>query len=125
MLQAVWIEIPVKDLERAMAFYQAVFQLQPTEVTDDGIRRTNTLHGGTQEGIPGVSLNLTTNFEPSDKGVLVYLDAGENINAVLPRVEAAGGKVTSPKTSMGEAGNLALIQDSEGNTLALYDYINE
>lgn len=125
MLQAVWVEIPVKDLDRAMAFYQAVFQLEPTEVADDGVRRTNTLNGGTQEGIPGVSLNFTTNFEPSDKGVLVYLDAGENINAVLPRVEPAGGKITTPKTSMGEVGNYALILDTEGNTLALYDYITE
>lgn len=122
MIKAVWIEIPVKDLERAQAFYRAVFELEATSIDDDGERRTTTLTSSSDDGSPGISLNQTSNFEPSDKGVLVYLDAG-NINAMLPRVEPAGGKVTTPKTSMGQAGNYALILDTEGNTLALYDYV--
>ncbi len=121
MLQAVWVEIPVKDIERASAFYKAVFGLEAPKIDDDGTRRTWTINGGTGEGAPGISLNQTANFEPSDKGVLVYLYTGEDINDILPRVEPAGGKVTSGKTSMGGTGNLALVLDTEGNTLALYD----
>jgi len=120
MLQAVWIEIPVKNLERAIEFYRAVFGLEATEVADDGVRRTTTLYRGS-ETAAGISLNQTRDFEPSDRGPLVYLYNGENIDTVLPRVEPAGGKVTSGKTSMGQAGNLALVVDTEGNTLALYD----
>lgn len=118
MLQAVWVEIPVKNLERAMQFYQTVFELQPTEVIDEAVRRTTTLV--MTEGGPGISLNQTRNFEPSDKGVLVYLDTGEDMPAYLKRVETAGGKVVEPKTSMGSAGYYATILDSEGNMLALY-----
>lgn len=121
-MQAVWIEIPVKDLDRAAAFYQAVFHLQPTEIVDDGVRRMTTLTNTTPEGRPGVSLNQTVNFTPSDKGPLVYLDAGEDLRDHLGRVEAAGGKVVEPKTSMGEFGNYATILDTEGNLLALYSY---
>jgi predicted enzyme related to lactoylglutathione lyase len=126
MIQAVWVEIPVKDLERAKAFYEAVFKLDPVEISDEGVRRTATLFWDSGDGrSPGISLNQTANFEPSDKGTLVYLNTDENINAVLPRVEAAGGRVTAPRTAMGDAGNYALVLDTEGNTLCLYDNIKD
>jgi predicted enzyme related to lactoylglutathione lyase len=121
-MQAVWIEIPVKDLDRAMAFYQAVFQLEPTEIATDDVRRTTTLASTTPEGGVGISLNQTKNFEPSSKGTLVYLDTGEDLTQHLNRVEPAGGKVVEPKTSMGEAGYYATFLDTEGNILALYSY---
>ena len=43
-MQAVWIEIPVKDMERAMQFYQVVFKLPPTEIMTDAVRRTTNLN---------------------------------------------------------------------------------
>jgi predicted enzyme related to lactoylglutathione lyase len=121
-MQAIWVEFPVKDLERAMKFYQVVFDLQPTEIMADDVRRTTTLVSGTGEGVAGVSLNQTKHFAPGDKGVLVYLDAGEDLTNSLNRVEAAGGKIIEPKTSMGAAGNYATVLDTEGNQFALYSY---
>jgi hypothetical protein len=121
-MHVVWVEIPVSDLNRAMAFYQAVFDLQPTEVGDDGMRRTTTLANTTPEGRSGVSLNQTANFAPSNTGPLVYIDAGEDLRHHLSRVESAGGKVVEPKTSMGDAGYYATILDTEENVLALYSY---
>ncbi|HJZ47842.1 MAG TPA: VOC family protein [Roseiflexaceae bacterium] len=121
-MQAVWIEIPVKDLDRALSFYQAVFKLEPTEMSADDVRRTTTLVSTTVEGAPGISLNQTKNFEPSDKGTLVYLDVGGDLSAHLDRVETAGGKIVEPKTSMGDAGFYATFRDTEGNVLALYSY---
>lgn len=121
-MQAVWIEIPVKDMERAMQFYQVVFKLSPTEITTDAVRRTTNLVNMTPEGHPGISLNQTQNFEPSDKGTLVYLDVGADLIDHLNRVEAAGGAVIEPKTPMGDLGNYATIRDTEGNVLALYSY---
>lgn len=121
MINAVWVEIPVKDLERAMRFYQTVFDLSSTEISNEDVRRTTTLYGGSQEGLAGISLNQTKNFEPSDKGVLVYLaTGGEDLTTELSRVEGAGGKIVERKTSMGAAGNYATILDTEGNLLALY-----
>ncbi len=91
-MQAVWIEIPVKDIERAMKFYQAVFKLEPTEIRTDEVRRTTNLSDMTQEGRPGISLNQTKNFEPSDKGPLIYVDAGEDLTDHLTRVEFERGQ---------------------------------
>jgi uncharacterized protein len=121
-MHAVWVEFPVNDLERAMKFYQVVFDLQPTEIMADDMRRTTTLVSGTGAGVAGVSLNQAKNFTPGDKGVLVYLDAGEDLTHSLNRVEAAGGKIIEPKTSMGDAGNYAMVLDTEGNQFALYSY---
>jgi predicted enzyme related to lactoylglutathione lyase len=116
-MQAVWVEIPVEDLARAAAFYQAVFGLSVGEVNDDGTRRTVTLASPSAEGGVGISLNQTAAFLPSDKGPLVYLEApGE----ALDRVEASGGKILEGKSSMGDAGSYALILDSEGNQFALF-----
>ena len=121
MIQAVWIEIPVVDLARAMKFYQAVFELPATEVTDDGTRKTITLFGGA-DGQAGISLNQTKNFEPGDRGILVYLAAGDELSAHLLRVEPAGGHIIEEKTSMGGAGYYALVKDTEGNLFALYSF---
>lgn len=120
MLQTAWVEIPVLDLDRALKFYQTVFELAPTEVYDEGVRRTTVLTNSGAEGQPGISLNQTAHFTPSAHGPLLYLETGDNIAAYLARVPAAGGKVLGEKTSMGAAGFYAMIEDSEGNAFALY-----
>ena len=119
-MQAIWIEIPVNNIERALQFYQTVFDLEPTEISTDDMRRIAVLVSTTPEGGVGISLNQTKNFTPGDKGTLVYLAVGEDLNQNLNRVESAGGKIVEPKTSMGEAGNYATIRDTEGNVVALY-----
>ena len=121
MAAVVWVEIPVLDLERARSFYATVFDYPAADITDDGVRRTATLFGGSQEGQPGFSLNQTKDFTPSDKGPLLYLQVGEAMEPALAKVKAAGGAILTPKTSMGDAGSYALIRDTEGNVLALYD----
>lgn len=120
MFQVTWVEVPVKDIERAKRFYETVFELPAGEVVDDGVRRTVTLYYDETMVKTGFSLNQTANFEPGDKGLYVYLDAGDDLTGALNRVEAAGGKVLTPKTSMGSAGNYATVLDSEGNLFGLY-----
>ncbi len=115
-MQAVWVEIPVVDLERAATFYQTVFGLPAGKIDDDGVRRTLTLFNPTEGGM-GISLNQNAGFEPSDKGVYVYFRSEGD---TLEKVTAAGGKVVQDKTSMGDAGTFASIQDTEGNVLGLY-----
>lgn len=118
-MRSVWVEIPVKDIERALRFYSAVFELS-AEITDDGVRRTTTIfHGSDNSG--GVSLNKTANFDPGANGPLIYFEAGDDLSTTLARVAPAGGTVIIPKTPMGEGmGFYATFHDSEGNTLALY-----
>lgn len=120
MLQAVWVEIPVRDVERAAKFYQSLFDLPTTEFFQDDVRRTTVLVNSSEEGSPGVSLTQTQNFDPGEHGPLVYLDTGDDLTDHLNRVEPAGGTVVERKTSMGAAGYYATFRDTEGNLLALY-----
>ena len=119
-LSAVWIEFPVKDIERALKFYKALFDCD-AKIVDDGERKTATIAEYTESHPLGISLNQTSNFEPSDKGAYVYLTAGDDdLSATLAKVEAAGGKALTGKVSMGEAGYYATVQDTEGNVFGLY-----
>ena len=43
MIQSVWVEIPAEDIERALRFYTALFELDAVEIVDDGPRRTATM----------------------------------------------------------------------------------
>ncbi len=116
----VWVEIPVKNLERAQRFYETVFQISESEIVEEGERRTVTFFGGSAEGAAGFSLNEIDGFEPSDKGTFIYLDAGHDLSGHLSRVEPAGGEIVAAKTSMGAMGFFASFLDTERNLIGLY-----
>jgi predicted enzyme related to lactoylglutathione lyase len=122
MLQAVWIEIPVKDIERAMKFYAAVFEFEPTDIVKEDVRLSAMLvNAGEGDISPGISLTQTKDFDPGTKGPLVYLNT-DKMESYIERVKAAGGKVVTGKTSMGSAGFYGLFEDTEGNLLSLYAF---
>ena len=118
MIYPSWIELPAKDADRAAAFYRAVFEFEASEVYDDGERRVSILlHPA--DGKPGLSVNETKNFEPSTNGTLIYLNVGSDLAPFLERAVAVGGKILTPQTNMSETSVYAIIQDSEGNAVAL------
>ena len=73
-----------------------------------------------QEGGVGGAVVSGEGYEPSDKGSIVYLNGGEDLAGPLEKVEAAGGKVVIPKTSIGENGFFAHFIDTEGNRVAFH-----
>ena len=123
MIQPVWIELPVKDIARALQFYKTVSQLGDIEIADDGTRKTATLVSTGEGGSPGISLTQVAGFNSSDKsGVWLYLSGGEDFDGHAARIKQAGGTLVDEKVSMGEAGTYTSFLDTEGNLLALYTY---
>jgi predicted enzyme related to lactoylglutathione lyase len=60
-------------------------------------------------------------YEPQANGTLVYLNANPDVQLVLDRVEAAGGKIIVPKTEISpDIGFMAVIHDTEGNRVAFH-----
>ena len=53
-------------------------------------------------------------------GAKIYLNGNPDLSDALSRIEKAGGKVTMPKTQIGEFGFMAFFTDTEGNTVALH-----
>lgn len=116
-MNVVWVEIPVKDINRAVQFYGMLFdqQLEPMEY--DGRKFTMIK---VSEGQVGLSLNQFEGFDTSANGPLVYLDAGDGFDTTLTRIEAAGGKVIIPRSPMSETSVFATFSDTEGNTVGLF-----
>jgi len=113
-----WFEIFVTDFERAVSFYQTVLNIDLRRENEDG-RPMAIFASAVEEGVGG-ALVRQAGREPTDKGVLVYLDADGKLDACLGRVERAGGTVVQPKTDIGKPGFIALLRDSEGNLVGLH-----
>lgn len=111
-----WFEIPVSDMDRAKKFYENIFETK-IDILDLGVLKMAVFpHLET-----GCALCMNKNYVPSQDGVLVYLNASPDLDAVLQKIEAAGGKVLLSKRQISpERGFMALFVDSEGNRLALH-----
>lgn len=113
-----WFEIPAKDFERALKFYSTILGVS--------IEKTNMM-GFDMGFFPGQMGEVTgavvtgDGYTPSDKGALVYLNGGDDLNTVLSKVDTAGGKVAVPKTKINDdIGYFAIFMDTEGNRVALH-----
>lgn len=115
-----WFAIPVTDLERARAFYCTMlgFDAMPDMVTPGG---TCAIFPQAETGVGG-SLNPFMGFKPTaDSGVTIWLNAGDDLQVALDRVEAAGGQILQAKTPISEDyGYMAMILDTEGNRIGLH-----
>ncbi|MCC6542643.1 MAG: VOC family protein [Flavobacteriales bacterium] len=113
-----WFEIPAYDLHRAAAFYNTIYNMQ-MEVVRNGEFIMAYFPVG--KGIGGALIQGPGCY-PNDSGVLLYLNAGNDMDSILSRIEGAGGRVIMHRTLIGaEAGHFALFIDSEGNRLALHE----
>jgi len=114
-----WFEIPATDFDRAVTFYNTVLGIQ--------IRKDRFM-GEPQGFFPGDDLAVrgaivcSDRLTPATAGTLIYLNAGtvDSLEQALSRVEPSGGKITMPKTDIGEAGFIGIIQDTEGNRIGLH-----
>ncbi len=113
-----WFEIPVYDIRRAARFYGTLYNME-MEVSVNG--EFAMAYFPADKGIGG-ALIYGPGCVPSDTGTLVYLNAGNDLDGMLSRVEFSGGRVIMPKTLISEeAGWFALFIDSEGNRVALHE----
>ncbi|MBK9759950.1 MAG: VOC family protein [Flavobacteriales bacterium] len=113
-----WFEIPVYDIHRAARFYNDIYSME-MEVGYNGDFAM--AYFPADKGIGG-ALIAGPGCTPNSTGVLIYLNAGNDLDNVLGRVELAGGRVIMSKTEISEsAGSFALFIDSEGNRLALHE----
>jgi len=112
-----WFEIPAVDFHQAVYFYNQIFGIEMVQ----NITEVNAMaFFPVTTGIGGAVISGTGSI-PSDKGPLIYLNGGNDLNNVLGKVEPAGGRIVMPKTSIGaDEGYFAIFIDSQGNKLALH-----
>jgi len=114
-----WFEIPVTNYKRAKQFYENVLGETITDMQMDGVEYGMLPYDNQNNGIGG-GLIQSEQSKPSQDGVTVYLNGGDDLSAPLSRVEDAGGKVIMPKTAIGKNGFIAQFIDCEGNKIALH-----
>lgn len=114
-----WFEIPVKDFNRAKAFYSTVLGQEVIDAPMEGMKYAMLPYDMQKNGVGGGLVEME-GFNPSQEGTTVYLNGGENLSDPLSRVESAGGKVLMPKTAIGENGFIAQFLDTEGNKVAFH-----
>ena len=115
-----WFEIPVTDMDRAQKFYEGIFDTKMILNTDMGMPLV-LFPIDMNSGKVGGALVKNDDHQPGETGVLIYLNANPDIQGVIDRVEEFGGKVTIPRTDIGqEMGFMACFTDTEGNRLGLH-----
>lgn len=113
-----WFEIPAYDLVRAATFYNTIYNIR-MEVVRNG--EFVMAYFPAENGVGGALIQGPGCY-PNDSGVLIYLNAGGDMDSILARIEGAGGRIIMPRTLIGDqAGHFALFIDSEGNRLALHE----
>ena len=115
-----WFEIPVRNLNRAAAFYEALLGITIRRETI-GANALGVFTYDVEQGVGGCLLAGDNVPAPSLDGSLVYLNADPSLDAVVARVEAAGGRVLVPKVTLpGDMGCFVHIADTEGNRVGLH-----
>ncbi len=107
-----WFEIPVENLDRAARCYETLL---------GATLRRGTMGNGMPYAVfpyeePGAGGALAEDPKrPRDKGVMIYLNAGNQLDAILARVDEANASIVLPKMAIGPEGFIAIIRDTEGN----------
>jgi len=121
-----WFEIYVQDMDRARKFYEEVFQVTLEDMADptdgDGgdmkMMAFPMVANGEAPGASGALVQME-GFDSGGSGTIVYFSSAD-CAVEEARVEAAGGRIFSPKSAIGEHGFIALFYDLDENMVGIH-----
>lgn len=118
-----WFEIPTTDIDRAQKFYEAIFGIKMMPMDMANIKMRLFPIDDPMNGIGGTLVDTGGFHKPSStEGPLIYLNGNPDVQLILDKVEAAGGKIVVPKTTISpEYGDMAVIMDTEGNRIGFHN----
>ena len=113
-----WFEIYVQDMVRAKPFYESVFKVKLEKMNSPGLEMWGFPMQQDGRGASG-SLVRMDGVPSGGNSTLVYFGC-EDCAVEAARVVELGGGIDREKFSIGEYGYIALVHDTEGNTLGLH-----
>jgi len=119
MANIAYFQIPADDVDRAKKFYQSLlgWKIEPdTTLQDKSLQWQNIITGEPQDG----TMNTGGLYKRMGPGPIMNFVRVEDIVKILDRVERRGGKIMMPKTEIKSVGLVAVIQDTEGNSIGLW-----
>lgn len=114
----VWFEIYVQNMDRAKAFYEAVFTTRLQHLDSPSAELWAFPMEMNAPGSAGALVKME-GVSSGGSGTIVYFscaDCAEEAARVIP----AGGRIMKPKFSIGEHGFIALAFDTEDNVFGLH-----
>lgn len=121
-----WIEIPVADIQRAQAFYRAVFRLEDTEsyFEEPETHIVVLLPSEKSTHRPGVSLVQSPQHQPCHSGVQVnfHVNTHASLETAIDTALHLGGRLAGSVVVMDDGVHYVTLYDSEGNPIALSSY---
>lgn len=115
MPRVIHFELPVDDIERASRFYKDVFGWDTQGGDPEEGYWLVTTGPGDSPGIDGGF--IARKFAPQ----LVNVVDVDSVDDAVKRAEAAGAKLVRPKDEIPNVGWVAYIEDTEGNTVGLFE----
>lgn len=113
--RAVWLDIPVVELERACNFYSTVLGCEVFQESFGDIKFGVLEH---EDGNGGCLIVKPEDI--SDKGITIYFNTDGRIRDAVAQVTEKGGTVLGDVEPIGPHGFRAIALDSEGNRIALH-----
>ena len=122
-------DIPADDMDRAKKFYQEVFgwKIDPVPGSGGNFHEAITVpvdENGEPKVIGGINGGFFRRGTHGVKGTFIEINV-PSIDKYLTRVESAGGKVVKPKGPMLDIAFFALVKDTEGNVLGLWEDVRK
>jgi uncharacterized protein len=114
-----WFDIYVEDMDRAVAFYESVFEFKLEAIIDPtGETQMMSFPGSMNAYGASGALVKSDHARPGIGGTMLYFSV-EDCAVQEVRVVAAKGQIVRPKFSIGEFGWVTLCIDTEGNMFGL------
>lgn len=114
-----WHELATTDNEAAFAFYSGLFGWDALQRMDMGPLGVYLIfgHGGEQKG----GIYIKQPDAPGPAHWLPYIHV-KNVDALVPAVEASGGKVNNGPMEVPGGSRIVMISDPTGAAVALHSY---
>lgn len=120
-----WFEIVVKDMQKAISFYQNAFGYTISQMPNCPSTENKQIEMAIfayEEGFPSGSLVCSSCYDDHKNGpstTIIYLTV-ESISRALEKIQSLNAKVTFPCTSIGENGFIAGFEDLDGNEIGIW-----
>jgi hypothetical protein len=110
------VEIPARNLEKSMAFYARVFEVELEISEIDGQRMV--FMPNDDPAAAALALTEGDDYRPSGEGIRMYITV-DDLDAALARAVDAGAEITAEIEAVEGWGRYASFRDLEGTIIGL------
>jgi hypothetical protein len=115
-----WFEIPVSNMSKAKALYEAMLDTK-LEITDFAGVPHAVMSNKDHSCVSGALIADPKRPPKRGSSTILYLSATDGVASCLSRAVEAGAKLVQPRTEIGPHGAIALVEDFDGNVIGLHE----